>query len=83
MEQVSYCVSLADWPRRARGERNHQLNGCAHSLGRLVASGHLDIEEVVASLVVVGRRIGLGDSEIEKTVRSGLVAGRHSPRRVA
>jgi hypothetical protein len=65
------------------GTRNHQLNAAAHSLGQLMASGHLDPTEVIVGLVAVGRQIGLSESECEKTIDSGLSAGLRSPRRVA
>ncbi|MGA7419384.1 MAG: bifunctional DNA primase/polymerase [Acidimicrobiales bacterium] len=67
----------------AEGTRNHQLNASAHSLGQLIASGHLDTDEVLAALLTVGRQIGLTDDECVKTIGSGVKAGMQSPRRVA
>ena len=67
----------------SEGARNHQLNTAAHALGRLVASGHLGSDEVLAGLLTVGRRIGLTDDECVKTIGSGVRAGMQSSWRVS
>jgi hypothetical protein len=64
----------------AVGKRNTNLNDAAFSLGQLVASGHLDFEEVVNSLLIVARRIDLAEAEIIRTIRSGMMVGLMTPR---
>lgn len=62
------------------GTRNSNLNKAAFSLAQLVASGHLDCEQVAASLLIVARRIGLPEAEILNTIGSGMQAGLMTPR---
>jgi hypothetical protein len=65
------------------GQRNHQLNSSAFSLGQLVGAGVLDAETVVGVLVEAALRAGLDEREIEPSLSSGLAAGMAKPRRVA
>jgi hypothetical protein len=62
------------------GSRNHQLNRSAFSLGQLVASGDLDLDEVGNALLTTALRIGLGQAEAVPTIKSGLRAGITTPR---
>ena len=57
------------------GTRNHQLNVSSFNMGRLVAAGAIDEQEVAAALIKEGKRIGLGTTECERTVTSGMTAG--------
>ena len=57
------------------GTRNHQLNVSSFNMGRLVAAGAIDEQEVAAALIKEGKRIGLGTTECERTVVSGMTAG--------
>lgn len=64
------------------GDRNHQLNRSAFSLGQLVAAGALDVREVVEALAATAGRIGLEAGEIAATIQSGLNRGMAQPRRL-
>lgn len=64
------------------GERNHQLNRSAFSLGQLVSAGALDAREVVEALAATAERIGLAAGEIQATIQSGLNRGMAEPRRL-
>ena len=64
------------------GARNHQLNVSSFNMGRLVAAGAIEEEEVAAALIEEGRRIGLGMIECERTVASGMTAGMKCSRSV-
>ena len=44
-------------------------------MGRLVAAGAIDEQEVAAALIEEGNRIGLGTTECERTVTIGMTAG--------
>jgi bifunctional DNA primase/polymerase-like protein len=57
------------------GTRNYQLNASSFNMGRLVAAGAIDEQEVAAALIKEGKRIGLGTTECERTVTSGMTAG--------
>ena len=57
------------------GTRNYQLNVSSFNMGRLVAAGAIDQQEVAAALIEEGNRIGLGTTECERTVTSGMTAG--------
>jgi hypothetical protein len=60
---------------RARiGTRNATLNAKAYGLGRLVAAGLLDPQEVADTLAATAFAAGLGPREIEATLRSALRA---------
>lgn len=63
-----------------KGDRNNTLNRAAYSLGQLVASGHLQRDEVVESLARAASGIGLEEHEIQATIHSGLESGQSSPR---
>jgi Bifunctional DNA primase/polymerase, N-terminal len=58
------------------GSRNNTLYHAARSLGRLVAAGMLDGDEMTAVLTDAARAAGLGRAETARTIRSGLTAGR-------
>jgi hypothetical protein len=62
------------------GTRNQTLNISAFNLGQLVASGVLNEEEVLVSLLQAAREAGLDEEEAMPTIRSGLDAGRNHPR---
>ncbi len=62
------------------GERNDTLNRAAFAMGQLVATGELDLDEVIDKLSVAGARAGLTDAECVMTIRSGLNAGLAKPR---
>ena len=66
--------------RATKGDRNNTLNRAAYSLGQLVASGHLQRDEVVESLARAASGIGLEEHEIQATIHSGLESGQSSPR---
>jgi hypothetical protein len=57
------------------GTRNYQLNVSSFNMGRLVAAGAIDEQEVAAALIEEGKRIGLGTTECDRTVTSGMTAG--------
>jgi hypothetical protein len=57
------------------GSRNDRLNIASFNMGRLVAAGAIDEQEVAAALIEQGQRIGLGAIECERTVASGPTAG--------
>ena len=65
------------------GTRNHQLNVSSFNMGRLVAAGAIDEQEVAAALIEEGKRIGLGTTECERTVTSGMTAGMECSRSVS
>ncbi|WP_322754090.1 hypothetical protein [Frankia sp. Cas3] len=60
--------------------RNHALNGAAYKIGRLVAGGLLDEQDVRQALTDAGVTAGLPLSEATRTVESGLSAGMRAPR---
>ena len=62
------------------GERNHQLNASAFSLGQLVGSGAIGEGDVRAQLNAAGEAAGLGLGELTATLDSGLRAGMAEPR---
>ena len=65
------------------GTRNYQLNVSSFNMGRLVAAGAIDQQEVAAALIEEGNRIGLGTTECERTVTSGMTAGMECSRSVS
>ncbi|WP_131748890.1 hypothetical protein [Frankia sp. Cppng1_Ct_nod] len=72
------CADIAAMPPDSG--RNHALNGAAYKLGRLVAGGLLDEQDVHGALVHAGVTAGLSETEASRTVMSGLAAGMRSPR---
>jgi putative DNA primase/helicase len=62
------------------GERNHQLNRSAFSLGQLVAGGELNEQDVIEELHDAAFQGGLDEREILPTIYSGLNAGKRYPR---
>jgi hypothetical protein len=56
------------------GSRNNTLYHAARSLGRLVAAGIVDADEVTAVLTAAARAAGLSRAETARTIRSGLTA---------
>ncbi len=63
-----------------RKGRNHALYLAAFRLGRLAAAGHLDSDQITATLTDVARQLGLGEREIGPTIASGLRNGAAHPR---
>ena len=61
------------------GERNATLNRESFFLGRLVGSGCIDADALLASLYRAARWAGLDDSECRATIRSGFEAGLRQP----
>jgi hypothetical protein len=59
----------------AGGERNNTLNAVAFRLGRMIARGWLNREEVESALRAAARACGLSDNEIGSTINSGIEAG--------
>jgi len=64
------------------GTRNDMLNRAAHSLGGLVASGHLDRDTVAVSLLTAALVCGLPELEARATIKSGLDGGATHPREI-
>ena len=56
------------------GARNSTLNAEAFGLGRLVAAGLLDIQDVADTLAAAAIAAGLAPGEVEATLRSALAA---------
>ena len=56
------------------GVRNRTLNEEAYGIGRLIAAGFLDAQEVADTLAAAAFAAGLGRREIEATLRSALRA---------
>ena len=73
-------AELAALRRAAQGQRNHQLNKSAFSLGQLVAGGLLDRSTVERYLLATALAIGLGEKEARATIASGLESGAATPR---
>lgn len=65
--------------RAPQGGRNTQLNASAFRLGRIVAGGYLEEEEVVDALSEVAEAIGLEEREIKATIQSGMKSGMLQP----
>lgn len=65
----------------SEGSRNDQLNRSAFALGQLVASRHLQVDDVINALMTAAARCGLAVQEAEATIRSGILAGLDRPRR--
>jgi hypothetical protein len=63
----------------AKGQRNHQLNRSAFSLGTMVGAGWISEGVARAALIDAGLRCGLDRCETENTVASGLSAGIAKP----
>jgi hypothetical protein len=57
------------------GSRNHILNATAYWAGRRIATGVLDLGEVIDRLVPAAELAGLDADEVERTLWSGLNAG--------
>ncbi len=62
--------------------RNAALNGAAYKLGRLVAGGLLDADDVRQALTDAAAACGLPEREATRTIASGMAAGARSPRTV-
>lgn len=56
------------------GARNRTLNREAYGIGRLIAAGFVDAQEVADTLAAAAFMAGLGPREIEATLRSALRA---------
>ena len=69
--------------RAPEGQRNDRLNTAAFSVGRLVGSGVLPEERVVAVLTQAALHAGLDAIETAKTIKSGMSSGTVAPRDVA
>jgi hypothetical protein len=79
------AAAIADETRQVReapeGQRNHQLNVSAVKLGRLVAGGFADEDDIRAELTAAARAAGLTPRETGRTITSGLRKGLASPPR--
>jgi putative DNA primase/helicase len=62
------------------GQRNHQLNKSAFSLGQIIGSKLLKEEFVQKELERTAHIIGLNHQEIKDTIKSGIEAGCKKPR---
>lgn len=60
--------------------RNHVLFTAAHALGKLVAGGELDHDQVTDLLTSAALSTGLRPGEISRTIISGLHTGANRPR---
>ncbi|OHV39690.1 hypothetical protein BBK14_13545 [Parafrankia soli] len=60
--------------------RNKALNGAAYKLGRLVAGGLLDEDDVRQALTDAAAGCGMRSRAAERTITSGLDAGMRQPR---
>jgi hypothetical protein len=67
----------------AEGCRNHTLNRAAFALGQIVAGGHLEADDVTATLTEAALAAGLTPKETRATIASGLWAGVVQPRHPA
>jgi hypothetical protein len=56
------------------GSRNRALNSEAYGIGRLVAEGLLDGQEVADTLAAAALAAGLDPPEVERTLRSAFGA---------
>lgn len=69
----------------SQGQRNHQLNASAFSLGQIVAGGLLREEDVRGWMRHAAQQSGLwaedGPHQCEATISSGLESGKLQPRR--
>lgn len=65
-----------------RGQRNHQLNRSAFSLGQMVASGWIGEREVTDLLTDAAAELSADDgpASVAKTIASGLHSGMRQPR---
>jgi hypothetical protein len=73
MEEATVRTAMA-------GTRNDRLNSASFSLGQLVASGLLDVNEVAGVLLEAAVSSGLSEREAMRTIESGLKAGQRHPR---
>jgi putative DNA primase/helicase len=62
------------------GQRNHQLNKSAFSLGQIIGSKLLDKDTIIKELERTATTIGLQNQEIKDTIQSGIEAGCKKPR---
>lgn len=78
----SECVRLAVVTpgQPGRTGRNHALYLAAYRLGRLMAAGRLDPDQITTALTRVARQVGLSEREIGPTIASGLRNGTAHPR---
>lgn len=67
-----------------RGQRNHQLNRSAFSLGQLVGAGWIGEATVAAMLENAADTLAKDDgpASVRKTIRSGLQSGAKDPRQM-
>lgn len=73
--QVTLDRAIGRVEAAPEGERNHQLNASAYTLGRIVAGGELTRPQVEDELMAAAIAAGLGEKEAEATIASGLAAG--------
>jgi len=66
-----------------QGGRNDQLNRSSFSLGQLVGSGVLNVDDAIDSLLIAAVRAGLEEREARATIASGLKSGTAQPRVMA
>ena len=77
---IQSCLeSLATAPE---GTRNHTLNACSYSLGRLVGAGYLTKQQVWEALQPAALAAGLQRRETQQTILSGLRSGEKEPNRL-
>lgn len=65
------------------GQRNHQLNASAFSLGTLIGAGRLEPATAAAALLTAAERAGLSQQEAQATIASGMRNGIAKPRKAA
>jgi hypothetical protein len=71
------CRIVAGTPK---GNRNHQTNSSAHSIGTLVAAGHVNEDEARTELTAASIASGQDPADAAKAVNSGLTDGMTKPR---
>jgi hypothetical protein len=59
--------------------RGTALYAAAARLGRIVASGGLDLQATWRDLEIAGHRLGLGTEELERSIERGLAEGMSQP----
>lgn len=75
LPQITIEGTLQRLRRAEPGTRNDSLNLAAYLLGRMIASGRAERQDVERLLIETGQALGLGNKETQKTVESGLRAG--------
>lgn len=81
--RAALVAAVEEITQAAEGTRNEVLNAKAHRLGRMVAGGLLDRDDVAEALTRAALDAGLDPDEIDKTIASGLESASSRPRRKA